>query len=88
MQRDLLRIQQSMGQYICVRNNLMPGKEPHESINKKNNWISHRVVGIVPVPTSQTGKPHDTQKGLVSVVANNELQTKGYLDSYPTNLKS
>ena len=66
----------------------MPGKEPHERINNKNNWISHRVVGIVPVPTSQTGKPHDTQKGLVSVVANNELQTKGYLDSYPTNLKS
>lgn len=64
----------------------MPGKEPHERINNKNNWISHRVVGIVPVPTSQTAKPHDAQKGLVSVVAYSELQTKGYLDSYPTNL--
>ena len=87
MQGGLLRIQQNIGQYICVRNSLMPGKEPHERINNKNNWISHRVVRIVPVPTSQTAKPHDTQKGLVSIVANNELQTQGYLDSYSTNVK-
>ena len=51
----------------------MPGKGPHEGINNKNIWISHRVVGITAVPTSQTGNPHDTQKGLVSVVANNVL---------------